>query len=85
MYLVQEWIYGAIPMLMERYEQYFDSLHEAEDYYSNREKHLKAAAQKRTIFPSFVRMFKMKKSSLTDNGWGVDRCLKITYEPEILL
>lgn len=85
MYLVQEWIYRGVPMPIEKHEKYCEDIEEAEKYYSVRERHLKAVAKKEKLNLSFVRLFKMKKSSLTDNGWGVDVCLKITYEPAMLL
>lgn len=77
-YLVQEWIYRGMPHTVEKHDRYFANENEAIDFYNDCEKHLKEVKDKEKIFPSFVRLFKMKKSELTKDGWGVDYCIKVT-------
>ena len=77
-YLVQEWIYRGMPKPVESHSKAFDSKKKADKFYSERETHLKGIAKTEKIFPSFVRMFKMKRSDLGKDGWSVDYTIKIT-------
>lgn len=77
-YLVQEWIYRGVPNGVERHERYFSNENEANKFYDECEKHLRGVSETEKIFPSFVRMFKMKMSDLAKDGWGVDYCMRIT-------
>lgn len=75
MYLIQEWIYRPGEKV-ERIEETFDNLQDAEHCFDNYANHLQETLKKETLNYSFVRLFKMKPSTIAKEGFGVEKCLK---------